>query len=91
MKFRPVTDQVRTPIIPDNDRFWASIGASWIVIKGMHFDLAYTHIWVKDSKHQISWPAIPLFGTTGASIYVGTVKSHCRHPVDWPGHAHGTS
>ncbi len=30
----PVTDQVRTPFIPDNDRFWASIGATWQVIKG---------------------------------------------------------
>ena len=44
----PVTDQVRTPIVPDNDRFWASIGATWQVIKGMHFDVAYSHIWVKD-------------------------------------------
>ena len=27
----PITDQVRTPRLPDNDRFWASIGASWKV------------------------------------------------------------
>ena len=31
----PITDQVRTPLIPDNDRFWASVGASWQIFKGL--------------------------------------------------------
>ena len=30
----PVTDQVRMPLVPDNDRFWASVGATWQVFKG---------------------------------------------------------
>ena len=50
----PVTDQVRMPIIPDNDRIWASLGATWQVFRGLHFDLAYSHIWVKDPSMNIS-------------------------------------
>src|SRR5262245_51665098 len=50
----PVTDQVRIPIVPDNDRIWASIGASWQVWTGFSFDLAYSHIWVKDPSINIS-------------------------------------
>ena len=50
----PVTDQVRMPLVPDNDRFWASVGATWQVFKGLHFDLAYSHIWVKDPSINIS-------------------------------------
>ena len=72
----PVTDQVRNPIIPDNDRFWASIGASWKVIKGMHFDLAYTHIWVKDPNINLVAGNPSFLAGPPALPYVGTVKSH---------------
>ena len=51
----PVSDQVRMPAIPDNDRFWLSVGASWQIFPGvMWFDLAYSHIWVKDPSINIS-------------------------------------
>jgi len=73
----PVTDQVRMPILPDNDRFWASIGSSWVVFKGLSFDLAYSHLWVRDTSINISaasgnpWfnPAVPI-------NYVGNVNAH---------------
>jgi long-chain fatty acid transport protein len=50
----PITDQVRTPLVPDNDRIWASMGASWRLSKALHFDLAYTHVWVKDTPINLS-------------------------------------
>src|SRR5262245_12277643 len=50
----PVTDQVRIPLLADNDRIWASVGATWQVWKGFSFDLAYTHIWVKEAPIDIS-------------------------------------
>jgi long-chain fatty acid transport protein len=69
----PVTDQVRTPVVPDNDRFWASVGATWQVIKGVHFDVAYSHVWVRD-------PAINLVAGNPSFItglpYTGTVNAH---------------
>jgi long-chain fatty acid transport protein len=70
----PITDQVRIPIIPDNNRFWASIGASWEVWKGFAFDVAYSHLWVKD-------PSINITSTSGnpwfdGVPYVGEGKAH---------------
>ncbi|MFZ1949645.1 MAG: outer membrane protein transport protein [Pseudolabrys sp.] len=72
----PVTDQVRTPLVPDNDRFWASVGATWQVIKGMHFDVAYSHIWVKDPNINLV-AGNPTFITGfGGLPYVGNVNAH---------------
>jgi long-chain fatty acid transport protein len=70
----PVSDQVRTPVVPDNDRFWASLGATWQVFKGVHFDVAYSHIWVKDTPINISAASgNPSF--IGVN-YIGTVNGH---------------
>jgi long-chain fatty acid transport protein len=70
----PVSDQVREPVVPDNDRFWASIGASWRVSKFMHFDLAYSHVWVKDGSINLTaGSGNPSFN--GIS-YVGNVNAH---------------
>jgi long-chain fatty acid transport protein len=70
----PVTDQVRTPLIPDNDRIWASVGASWRLSKALHFDLAYTHIWVKDTPINLSATSgNPSFN---GITYIGNVNSH---------------
>jgi len=74
----PVTDQVRGPIVPDNDRFWASVGASWQVIKGVHFDVAYSHIWVKDPNLNIvaGNPSFITITGFGGAPYVGNVSAH---------------
>jgi long-chain fatty acid transport protein len=45
-----VTDGYRTPRIPDGDRTWASIGASYAVSKTFSVDIGYSHIFVKDSQ-----------------------------------------
>ena len=73
----PIKDQVREPLIPDNDRFWASIGATWQVFRGLHFDLAYSHIWVKDPTINISaGSGNPWFIPGGTAPYVGTANAH---------------
>jgi long-chain fatty acid transport protein len=70
----PITDQVRTPLVPDNDRVWASIGATWQVIKGLHFDVAYSHVWVSDTSVNISAASgNPHFN---GITYIGNVNSH---------------
>jgi long-chain fatty acid transport protein len=70
----PISDQVRTPQVPDNDRIWASVGASWRVAKFMHFDLAYSHVWVKDTPINITAASgNPSF--IGVN-YIGTVNGH---------------
>jgi long-chain fatty acid transport protein len=73
----PVTDQVRMPLLPDNDRLWLSAGGTYKLTPKMSFDLAYSHIFVKSANIDISavsgnpWfnPAVPI-------TYVGDVSSH---------------
>ncbi len=44
-----VTDPRRTPRIPDGDRTWVSVGASYAFSRSFAVDVAYTHLFVKDS------------------------------------------
>lgn len=48
-----VTDGYRTPRIPDGDRTWASLGASYAFSKSFSVDAGYTHLFVKDSKVEL--------------------------------------
>jgi len=73
----PVVDQVRMPLVPDNDRYWASVGATWQVFKGLHFDLAYSHIWVRDPSINISaGSGNPWFVPGATAPYVGSANAH---------------
>ena len=40
----------RTPRIPDNNRVWLSLGGGFDWSPCVHFDVAYTHLFVKDPK-----------------------------------------
>jgi long-chain fatty acid transport protein len=44
----PVPDRTRTPRIPDNDRIWLSVGASYDIAPNMRANFAYSHIFVED-------------------------------------------
>jgi long-chain fatty acid transport protein len=67
----PVSDNVRTPLVPDNDRIWLSAGLSYNITQALKLDFAYTHIFVKDAPiNLVANP--PSTGTT----YIGNVDSH---------------
>jgi long-chain fatty acid transport protein len=73
----PITDSVRTPRLPDNDRMWYSVGASYKhpQFKGLTFDLAYTYIDVKDTPINISAASgNPWLNATGT--FIGSVDEH---------------
>lgn len=73
----PVTDQVRMPDVPDNNRFWLSVGASWQVFRGVSFDLAYSHIWVQNPSINITAASgNPWFALGSGVSYVGNVDAH---------------
>ena len=40
----------RAPRIPDGDRTWVSLGASYAVSKSFSVDAGFTHLFVKDSQ-----------------------------------------
>jgi long-chain fatty acid transport protein len=73
----PITDGVRTPRLPDNDRVWYSVGASYKPpqLRGVTFDLGYSFIDVKDTPIDISAASgNPWLNSTGT--YIGSVESH---------------
>jgi long-chain fatty acid transport protein len=70
----PITDGVRTPRLPDNDRTWLSVGATYKLTNKLSFDAAYSHLFVKNTHIDISAASgNPSFnGVT----YIGDVSSH---------------
>ena len=55
-------DQVRVPLLPDNDRTWYSIGATNRITPSISVDLAYSFVDVKTAR-SMWFPAIR--GSTG--------------------------
>lgn len=45
----PVPDSTRTPRIPDGDRYWMALGASYKYSDFLRFDAAYTHLIVDEA------------------------------------------
>lgn len=78
----PLNDTVRTTRIPDNDRMWYSVGASYkpAAIKGVTLDIGYSYIDVKEATVCMGpaaaggCPTNPWSSATVA--YNGTVKSY---------------
>ncbi|WP_226469648.1 outer membrane protein transport protein [Luteimonas panaciterrae] len=46
----PVTNKVRDVRVPDTDRTWLSLGATWQVSESAEYSVGYTHLFVNDSK-----------------------------------------
>jgi long-chain fatty acid transport protein len=65
----PVTDDVRTPRLPDNDRFWLSAGLSYKVNRKITLDAAYSHLFVKSTSVSNALAGTPI-------VYNGTVDAH---------------
>ena len=73
----PITDDVRIPLLPDNDRLWLSAGGTYQWSQRISFDLAYSHLFVKSTPINITAASgNPWF--TGVS-YVGDVSRSRRY------------
>ncbi len=44
-----MNDDVRTVRLPDNDRWWLSVGTRWQPTKNLLLDAAYAHLFVRDA------------------------------------------
>ena len=72
----PITDDVRMPLIPDNDRTWLSVGATYQWNERISLDFAYSHLFVKSTSIDITAASgNPWWATTHVN-YVGDVSSH---------------
>lgn len=69
----PVTDEFRTPRVPDADRTWLATGIGYEVMPGVTANLSYTHIFVDDARVDLGSgdglvPAHTLRGTYESDI-----------------------
>jgi long-chain fatty acid transport protein len=46
----PVQDVDRTARLPDNDRWWAALGAQYAYTPALKFDIGAAYVWVKDAS-----------------------------------------
>ena len=75
----PIADDKRTTRIPDNDRMWYSVGASYkpAAIKGLNLDIGYSFVDVKNASICMGTASgCPTNPWSGAATYIGSVKSH---------------
>jgi long-chain fatty acid transport protein len=73
----PITDDVRTPRLPDNDRMWYSVGATYQApFKGLSFDVGYSYIDVKNTPLNLGPTTGNPNSGTGSLVYVGSVQSN---------------
>jgi long-chain fatty acid transport protein len=68
----PITDDVRIPLLPDNDRYWLSVGSTYKVSRALSLDFAYSHLFVKDTPINVG----PGHSSFDGVTYNGTVDSH---------------
>lgn len=71
----PVTDRVRSTRLTDNDRLWASLGASYKWNERFTINASYSHVFVKDAPINIL-PGNPNFNPLSPAAYIGRAKSH---------------
>lgn len=71
----PIVDLVRTPRLPDNDRYWYSVGATNKLTDRIVFDLGYSFIDVKETPINITAASGNPWFIPGVS-YTGTASSH---------------
>jgi long-chain fatty acid transport protein len=69
----PITDQVRIPLLPDNDRTWYSVGATNKVTNNLSIDLAYSFVDVKNTPINVV-AGNPSFN--GIVTYTGTSRAN---------------
>jgi long-chain fatty acid transport protein len=68
----PVSDTVRVPAVPDDDRFWLSLGATYKYNAKTSIDFAYSHVFVKSAPITLLDTSNPSFNGT---LYSGSVSS----------------
>jgi long-chain fatty acid transport protein len=74
----PVRDDTRTVRLPDNDRYWLSLGVKYKFLPRAALDIGYSHLFVKDAdinhtRALSAQPPLSAFSTTVAGSYEGSV------------------
>ena len=70
----PIEDRTRNLRLPDNDRIWASLGATYTWSNRISFDVGYTHIFPQSTRVAIA-PGNPTYNPLLGSL-IGKVDGH---------------
>jgi long-chain fatty acid transport protein len=74
----PTSIEHRTPRLPDDDRRWYSVGATWKVSDAMDVDFAYTRLEPKDPKVDVSSGGSTLTGPYDGNANLFGVSAQYR-------------
>lgn len=77
----PTVDKYRDPRIPDADRVWLNVGATYQYNKHLSIDGAYAHIFVQDQKVNVT-QASGVSATSTLPLEVNQVSAHYTGSVD---------
>ena len=69
----------RTPRIPDSDRYWLSLGATWHPSSRLSIDFAYSHLFFDDAKLRNT---IDLAPTVAPGAFTDTLVGKYANAVD---------
>lgn len=75
------TNGFRDPRIPDSDRYWLNIGASYMMNKHISFDAAYAHIFLQNQTVNVV-QASGVSATSTAPLEVNQVSAGYSSSVD---------
>ncbi len=76
--FSPIKDDTRGLRLPDNNRFWVSLGASYNWNEQISFDVGYSHLFIDKTKISIvpgnpNFSTLPFNATAEANVNVFSV------------------
>ena len=69
----PISDASRSIRLPDNDRFWVNIGASYAINEKLSLDVAYSHAFVGSTPINLA-PGNPSY-SAGLPVLLGKADS----------------
>ncbi|HMO30032.1 outer membrane protein transport protein [Enterovirga sp.] len=86
-EWSPISDSVRSVAVPDANRVWASIGASYRFSDKITIDLAYSHVFVKNGPIRINpgdpdYAGLPFNAVTKGQVDI--VSAALRYRWDDP-------
>lgn len=73
----PIDDANRRITLPDSDRIWASIGASYKISNKMSLDVAYSHLFPTNGSISYTTP-VAFLGTTTSQVDIVSVGLEYR-------------
>lgn len=71
----PVRNAVRTPRIPDTDRWWLATGLGWRITDALSLDIAYTHVFFDEAE-------LRQRGLTEGNLLRGDLDARYQNSID---------